>query len=182
MGGDVQKTAFTVPMGATITLRPITDADLEFLFLLYATTRAEEKVLAGWSDEQWEQFMGMQFNLQHTQYMQNYRNSSFDIIMFGQASVGRFYVDRRVDEYRLIDIALLPEFRCRGIGGSLLRALMLESESHGLPVSLHVEKNNPILDYYRSLGFRVEGDRGVYYFMIRPPAGNGRTNDALNTI
>ena len=158
---------------ATISLRPITDDDREFLFRLYASTRAEERALVGWPDEQWGEFMRMQFQLQHAQYMRNYDNPAFDVVLADGVSAGRLYVDRGPQEYRLIDIALLPEFRQRGIAGSLIRALLLESEAHGLPVSLHVEKNNPILDYYRRLGFRIEADREVYYFMVRPATGNG---------
>jgi ribosomal protein S18 acetylase RimI-like enzyme len=158
-----------------ISLRRITDDDLEFLFRLYASTRSEEKELVGWGDEQWEQFMRMQFGLQHTQYMRNYENPSFDIILENGAPVGRLYVNRGPDEYRIIDIALLPESRRRGICGNLMKSLLRESEERGLPVSLHVEKNNPILDYYRRLGFRVEADREVYYFMVRTPLGSGRS-------
>ncbi len=99
-----------------ITLRSITDNDLEFLFQVYASTRAEEKELVGWNDEQWEQSLRMQFHLQHTQYMRNYENPSFDIILESGVSAGRLYVNR------------------------------------GLPISLHVEKNNPILNYCRRLG------------------------------
>ena len=161
-----------------VTLRPITDDDLGFLFRLYASTRVEEKSLVNWPDAQWDEFLRMQFTLQHTQYMQNYQNATFDIILADDMPAGRLYVDRRADEYRLIDIALLPEFRGRGIAGSLVRALLLESESNGLPVSLHVEKNNPVLAYYQRLGFRVEEDKGVYYFMVRPPSGSGRMHDA----
>lgn len=151
-----------------ISLRPIADDDMEFLFRLYASTRVEEQALAGWPDEQWEEFLLMQFHLQHTQYMRSYVNPSFDIIQKNGIAVGRLYVDRREDECRLIDIALLPEFRHRGIGGSLLGALVLESEQRGVPLSLHVEKNNPALDYYQQIGFRIEADKGAYFFMVRP--------------
>lgn len=157
----------------SISLRPVTDDDREFLFRLYASTRAEEKSLVDWPDEPWESFLRMQFQLQHAQYMQSYLHPSFDIILADGIPAGRFYVDRRDTEYRLIDIALLPDFRQRGIGGNLLNALLREAGRHGLPVSLHVEKNNPILEYYQRVGFRVEEDKGVYLFMVRRPAVAG---------
>jgi ribosomal protein S18 acetylase RimI-like enzyme len=166
------KRPFPEPENAAITLRPITDDDLEFLFQLYASTRTEEKALAGWGDEQWEQFIRMQFNLQHTQYLQNYRHPSFQIVLEDTVPVGRLYIDRRADEYRLVDIAVLPEFQRRGIAGRLMRELLLEADEHALPVSLHVERNNPILGYYQKAGFRIEEDKGVYFFMVRPPSGN----------
>lgn len=156
---------------SVITLRPITDDDQEFLYQLYASIRAAEKELVGWTNEQWDEFLRMQFYLQHTQYQQNYRHPSLDIIMEAGVPVGRFYVDRRADEYRLIDIAVLPEFRRRGIAGLLLKSLLREAEANGLPVSLHVERNNPILGYYQEVGFRIEEDKGIYLFMVRPTAG-----------
>ncbi len=157
---------------AIISLRLITDGDLEFLFRLYASTRTEEKELVNWPEEQWQQFLRMQFNLQHNQYMVNYQNPSFDMIMENGVPAGRFYVNRNIDDYRLIDVALLPEFRRRGIASALLKALLKEADSVGIPVSLHVEKNNPVLDYYQRLGFRISEDKEVYYFMVRPPAAN----------
>lgn len=157
---------------AAISLRPVTEGDLEFLFRLYASTRSEEKELVGWEDAHWDEFMRMQFTLQHTQYMRGYDNPTFDIIMKNDVPVGRLYVDRRTDEIRLIDLAVLPEFRRRGIAAGLLRALLWESEATGLPVSLHVEKNNLILGYYQQLGFRIEDDKGVYLFMVRPPTAD----------
>lgn len=166
------KRSFPESGDATISLRPITDDDLEFLFRLYASTRIEEKKLVNWPDDQWQQFLRMQFNLQHNQYMVNYRNPSFDIIMENEVPTGRFYVNRNADDYRLIDIALLPDFQRRGIAAALLKALITEADSVGIPVSLHVEKNNPVLDYYQRLGFRISEDKEVYYFMVRSPAAN----------
>jgi ribosomal protein S18 acetylase RimI-like enzyme len=152
-----------------ITLRPITDNDLEFLFHLYASTRAEEKALVGWSDEQWDDFLRMQFTLQHTQYMQNYQNPSFNIIMLGQTPVGRLYVNRGPEEIRIIDICLMPEYRGRGIGVGLMRRILREADDGGIPVTLHVERNNPALALYLRLGLRMEHSTDVYCFMKRPP-------------
>lgn len=152
-------------INAEITLRPITDDDLAFLFQLYASTRAEEKALAGWGDEQWQQFILMQFDLQHSQYMRNYDHPSYDIIMHGQIPVGRLYVNRGQKEILIVDISLLPDFRGRGIGASLLRNVLREGENRGIPVTLHVERNNPALNLYRRLGFREEHFTEVFSFM-----------------
>lgn len=157
-----------------ISLRPVNEDDLEFLFRVYASTRQEEMRLTGWEEREIETFLRMQFQLQHTQYMRGYQNPTFDIIVAGGEPAGRFYVDRNKEEYRLIDIALLPEFRGRGIGGALLDALVGEAEEAGGPVTLHVEKNNPVLGHYRQIGFRIEADRGAYYFMVREPTEKGR--------
>lgn len=158
---------------ATITLRPITDDDREFLFQLYASTRAVEKALAGWGDGQWEGFLRMQFNLQHSQYMRNYLHSSFDVVMIADAPVGRLYVDRTPEEIRIVDICLLPEYRGRGIGEGLMKDILREGDGKGIPVSLHVESNNPALALYRRLGFQEERPAEVYCFMKRRPGQAG---------
>ncbi len=160
-------------MSPAVTLRPVTDDDREFLFRLYASTRAEEKTLAGWGDEQWEGFMRMQFKLQHDQYMRNHLHSSFDAVMAAGVLAGRLYVDRTPGEIRIVDISLLPEYRGRGIGEGLMRDVLREGDERGIPVSLHVESNNPALALYRRLGFQEEHFTGVYYFMKRRPGQAG---------
>jgi ribosomal protein S18 acetylase RimI-like enzyme len=151
----------------TIHSRPITDDDTEFLCRLYASTRFEELVVTGWNDVQIEEFLRMQFGLQHSQYLQNYPAASFDIVLIDGKPVGRLYVDRSGGGIRIIDIALLPEFRGRGIGGRIMRGLVGEADAKGLAMSLHVEMNNPILPFYRSIRFREKELKGIYYYMER---------------
>jgi ribosomal protein S18 acetylase RimI-like enzyme len=164
-----QSRSATAPSEPAIALRPATDGDLKFLFELYASTRAEEKELAGWSDQQWEAFLRMQFKLQHAQYRQNYLNPDFRIVICGQTQVGRLYLDRGAEEIRIVDLSLLPEYRGRGIGGGLLGRVLQEGEDRGVPVTLHVDKNSPALALYGRLGFQVESDRGASWFMVHAP-------------
>ena len=151
----------------SIHLRPIAEEDKEFLYRLFTSTRLSELAATKWSDSQIETFLRMQFRLQHTQYMQNYTAASFDLILFGNFLVGRLYVDRREDDIRVIEISLLPEFRRRGIGGRILRDLTKEADAKGLNMSLHVEMNNPVRGFYKTLGFREKGLWGIYYYMER---------------
>ena len=107
--------------------------------------------------------------------MHAYANPSFSLVLCGGndgqegAVVGRLYVDRTPTEIRIIDIALLAAHRGRGIARQLLQMLVDESDACGIPLGLHVEKNNPILGYYQHLGFQSQADRGVYFYMQRPP-------------
>lgn len=155
-----------------ISFRPIadTDEDLEFLYKMYASTRAEEMAMTTWSEQQKEEFLRMQFNLQHRQYMQNYKNATFEIILYNNKPAGRLYVDRRKDEIRIIDIALLPEYRRQGIGSKIMKDLIAEADKKSLPLSLHMEHNNAAMGLYERLGFKIKGDTGVYFFMERPPS------------
>ena len=86
---------------------------------------------------------------------------------------GRLYVHRTPSEIRIMDIALMPEFRNQGIGSRLLRQILDDGDRKGLPVTIHVEKFNPALELYKRLGFRMDEDRGVYLFLIRMPSSEG---------
>lgn len=142
--------------------RPIQDTDQPFLCRLYASTRTEELALTGWNDAQQQAFLRQQFEAQHAFYSQHFSAARFDLILLDDEPVGRLYVDRRADEIRIIDIALLPDCRNRGIGRGLLQALLDEAGAAGKPVRIHVEKHNPALRLYRRLGFRTVEDKGVY--------------------
>lgn len=148
-------------------LRPVCEEDTEFLHRLYASTRAEEQELFGWNDAQWNGFIRMQFDLQQTYYRQNYHNASFDLVLLDKKPVGRLYVSRGKEEFRIIDISMLPEYRGRGIGGTLLQVLNREADQARVPVTLHVEKHNPALNLYQRIGFAVVEDRGFQWFMMR---------------
>jgi ribosomal protein S18 acetylase RimI-like enzyme len=85
---------------------------------------------------------------------------------------GRLYVHRVPSEIRIMDIALVPEFRGRGIGTRLLEELIEEADGSGRKLSIHVESNNPARSLYDRLGFRPAGEHGIYILMERPPSGH----------
>ncbi|RMH20876.1 MAG: N-acetyltransferase [Acidobacteria bacterium] len=152
-----------------LTLRPIDDRDLPFLRRLYASTRQQELAPVPWSEEQKEAFLRFQFDAQHAYYQEQFPGAAFDLVLRGEEAIGRLYVDRREEEIRLIDVALLPEHRGRGIGGALMRRLLAEARGAGKKVRIHVEHNNPAQRLYRRLGFRRIEDQGVYHLMEWSP-------------
>ena len=152
-----------------ISLRPIEPGDEEFLYRVYASTRQEELAQTGWSEDQRASFLRMQFDAQSRYYKEHYEDAEFSVILADDHPVGRLYVARWPEEIRIVDIALLPEHRNAGIGTSLLRALVSESEAIGRPHSIHVERFNPALRLYGRLGFRKVADKGVYFLMERAP-------------
>jgi ribosomal protein S18 acetylase RimI-like enzyme len=155
-------------MPATISLRPIAAEDQPFLYQVYASTRQDELAPVPWTDEQKEAFLRMQFAAQHSHYQQHYADASFDVILWDDRPAGRLYVERRDRELRIVDIALLPAYRNRGIGSRLLNELIAEANAAGKPVSIHVEHNNPALRLYQRLGFQQRDTHGVYLLMERP--------------
>ena len=150
--------------------RPAGEADLEFLYRPYASTREEELARVPWSAAEKEEFLRFQFSAQHRHYQEHFPRASFDLVLVDGEPAGRLYVDRRDDEIRLIDIALLPEHRGRGIGGRLMRAVLDEARADGLPVQIHVERDNPAMRLYDRLGFAKVEEQGVYWLMRWSPS------------
>jgi ribosomal protein S18 acetylase RimI-like enzyme len=148
-----------------ISFRPVRDDDRELLFRLYASTREEELAVTPWTEEQKTAFLRQQFEAQHAFYTEQFADAEYSIVLLGGEPAGRLYVDRREEEIRLIDIALLPEHRGQGVGGELMRDLLAEGEETGLPVTIHVERFNPALRLYERLGFRHVEEQGPYYLM-----------------
>jgi ribosomal protein S18 acetylase RimI-like enzyme len=150
-------------------LRPARADDRDFLLRVYASTREEELRLVDWNDDQKAAFVQQQFEAQDSYYREHYDPATFDVIEVDGEPVGRLYVARWEDEIRIIDIALLPEHRGRGIGTSALRALLDEAAASGKRLSIHVEKHNPAQRLYERLGFAEVADRGVYVLMETTP-------------
>jgi ribosomal protein S18 acetylase RimI-like enzyme len=146
-------------------LRPATDADRDFLLSVYASTREEELAQVSWEEGAREAFLEHQFSAQDHHYRANYPGATFDVIEVDGEPAGRLYVHRGPDEIRIMDIALAPAFRGRGIGTGLLRELMEEAAGSGRSLSIHVELNNPARRLYERLGFVPGGEHGVYVLM-----------------
>lgn len=148
-----------------VSLRPITPEDDSFLAGVYASTRAEELAVTGWSEEEKAVFCRKQFDAQSAHYRENYPGASLQIIERAGAPIGRLYVARWEREIRIMDIALLPTHRGAGIGAQLLRELQHEARAAGKSLSIHVERFNPALRLYERLGFKQVEDKGVYLLM-----------------
>lgn len=151
-------------------LRPVAGDDRDFLVELYASVREPELAHVPWDAPTRRAFVEHQFSAQDTHYRQHYPGATLDVIEVDGESAGRLYVHRGSDDIRIMDIALMPAFRGRGIGTELLRTLIAEAGASGRTLSIHVEMNNPARTLYERLGFRPAGEHGVYVRMELTPA------------
>lgn len=156
-----------------VATRPESEDDREFLLAVFASARAFEMDLLDWSDARKEQFLRMQFHAQSSHYRQYYQAADFLIILVGSVPAGRLCIHRGGSEMRIVDIALLPEFRGRGVGTKLLRGVLEEADMTGAAVTMHVEKSNRAQDLYRRLGFDPVEDKDVHWLMRREPSERG---------
>ena len=154
---------------AGVSLRAACADDEGFLFSLYASTRRDEMAAWGWPAAQQEMFLRMQYAALRQRHAAEPERTRHHIILRDGAPVGRIIVVRSADEIRLADIALLPEHRSAGIGSALIRELQEEAARDGLPVRLHVTRDNRAARLYERHGFIITGDTGSHLKMEWSP-------------
>ncbi|RKP48115.1 GNAT family N-acetyltransferase [Trinickia fusca] len=150
-----------------IRLRAATAADSDFLHAVFASTRFDEFQNAGWNAKEIDDLLASQFSMQDAYYRRHYPSGRFDVIVHGVTGIGRLYHDWSDDAARVIDIALLPAYRGKGVGTRLMRAIVAEAARRALPVHLYVEFDNPVRALYHRLGFAGVGENGLYERMCR---------------
>lgn len=148
-----------------IACRPMTDDDLPFIATLYASTREHEMAPLGWPPEQLRAFLAQQHELQHRHYKSHYPQADSMILEHAGEPVGRLYIEQRPGALHLIDVALLPEWRARGIGGAIVADLIAAAGEAGKKLTLQVMHHNPARSLYERLGFRTVEDGGAYLWM-----------------
>lgn len=151
--------------GERITLRPVTEADQDFLLTAYSSTRAAEMAMVPWSAEQKDAFVKGQFAAQTHHYAAAYPGASHEIICCDGVAAGRLFLDRGAQGFHILDVTILPLFRNAGIGSWVLRRILEEAGSNGQPVTIYVESFNPSLNLFRKLGFQLSSQDGFQCFL-----------------
>lgn len=156
---------------ASVSLRPETTSDANFIEELYISTRDESD---GWRlllPTERTRLLKEQSALQLIHYEKNFPHAWRTIIEVNGKPAGRFYVNQTPKEMRIVDIAILPEFRQHGIGSKLIKQVIAESIRLQLPLRLRAEKGSPVISYYQRLGFRqIEVEATTVHFQWRSTA------------
>lgn len=149
-----------------VTLRDAAGEDREFIYEVYATSRADEVAMFGWDDLQTDAFLRSQFDIRQRSYAMQFPDATNRVILFDEKNVGSMIINRGDSTITLIDIAVLPEFRKKGIASRLLRDLQTGAAGENKPVVLHVEKiNTTAFNLYSKQGFAVTAETDLYYEM-----------------
>jgi len=149
----------------TITFRPVTEDDEDFLLRVYASTREEEMARVVWSDAQKRAFLRMQFDAQSLHYRERYPDASRQVILLDGQPAGRLYKALLDDEIRIIDITLLPRYRGHHIGTPIICSIQDEAARVEKAVRIHVETFNRSLRLFRRLGFASVEESEIYTLM-----------------
>ncbi len=111
----------------------------------------------------------MQFAAQSHAYAAQFDAADDRIVAAGDQAIGRLWVHPETDQFRLVDIALLPEHQGHGLGHALITDLQSRAAKARLPVSLTVRRDNRAHGLYTKLGFRISGQTELDLAMIWTP-------------
>lgn len=156
-----------------IELRPEAKDDEIFIETVYRSTREAELDLTNWTELQKNAFILMQLTAQLAEYKIKFPAAAFQVIIFNKQRAGRYYTWENDEEIRLIDITLLPKYRGKGIGTTLLKDLLKRADKVQKKISLHVDPASAALQLYLRLGFIHIRNNGRHYYMERSPVSDG---------
>jgi len=154
----------------SLTLRPLTSEDSPFLARLYKSSRGDDLRELGWDESRIDDFLEMQYQAQRILDEQDYAKATDQLILWSGNRAGRLLVDSRENEIRCVDLALLPEFRNRGLGTILMRRLQLQAVTAHKPLRLQVIRYNRAINLFERLGFVRTSETGTHFQMEwKPP-------------
>jgi ribosomal protein S18 acetylase RimI-like enzyme len=81
--------------------------------------------------------------------------AEIQVIAVDGRDAGYLSVARGKQEFQLFNLMINPEFQNQGLGATVLRGLLAEARSLGIPVRLQVLRVNPARRLYERLGFAV---------------------------
>lgn len=140
-------------------LKKIVGEDEPFLFEVYASTRKQEIDSWGWSSEQKELFLSLQWRAQQASYKQKFPNANHYVVLYENVYVGRCITEELLEYHHLIDLSILPSYQGKGIGTFIIKQLQKKAKNKDKPVILHVFHTNPARHLYERIGFqRIEAD------------------------
>ena len=149
----------------TIELKAITKADEAFLYEVYRSTKKQEVDLWGWSVEQTQTFLMMQWRAQRASYNRQFPTANHYMIVVDQQCVGRLLIEELPDYHHLIDISILPTYQRKGLATSIIVELLQKAREGNKAVLLRVFHTNPARHLYERLGFQVVSGDELYLTM-----------------
>ncbi|WP_310621350.1 GNAT family N-acetyltransferase [Flexibacterium corallicola] len=151
-----------------VKIRPARAGDEAFLKRVHETERFWEfaPLLYAGDDENYHRVVAQQYDAHHDVYFNCYTVAKYGIILLCGKPVGRLYLDERDQEFRVLDIALLPHFRGEGIGSIVMHGVCATAARKQVPVSLHVHSlNAAAYRFYYRLGFEIESNNHRHILM-----------------
>lgn len=153
-------------------IRPALPSDEAFLLALYRSTRAD--LLALLADPRYiDALIAMQQHMQAAGYRSSYPDAQYEVLELDGAPAGRLVTAAVSGAVRVVDLAVMPQARGRGVAGEALRRLQRQAAQGGRDLTLAVRKDNAgARRLYAALGFAVESEDAAV-LQLRWRAGPG---------
>lgn len=154
-------------MDIPITLRPATPDDEPFQQALFVSWKAPELFLDLLPEDMRAPLLAMQWPIHRDGLATSFPAARREIILVDGTPAGAWAVERTAHAIHLREIALMPEYRGKGLAQSLIARLQAEAQATHQPLRLHVSRMNlPALSLYTRLGFQPEDDGGAQLPMV----------------
>ncbi|HYW72779.1 MAG TPA: GNAT family N-acetyltransferase [Pyrinomonadaceae bacterium] len=149
----------------SISLRPATDDDQEFLLDLYKSGRGDDLRELGWDEPRITEFLEMQYEAHQNFLRDDYSNADDQIVLLEGLAVGHLSIEHRPNEIRLVDVSLLADHRNRGVGTLLVQQVQEQSAAAKRPLRVQVIRFNRAAGLFERLGFRRTSETGTHFQM-----------------
>lgn len=156
-------------VGTRAWLRPADAEDEGVLFETFSSTW-QHAVEAMPNPALAQHFLRIQYIAQERRFATRYPELERLVVMVGGDAAGRLFLYRSTTSIYLVDLALLPPFRGRGIATTITRELMDEAVAQHLSVTVRIERTNSVAhERCRRAGFRpVSADHVDVYLEWTP--------------
>ena len=141
-----------------VSLRQAASADDEFAY------QVKKEALGPYVTQVW----GWDENVQRDFHRKEFDPSHLQIVTLGGRDIGTIEVVSKDKRILINKLYLLPKYHNRGIGSKLIRDVLDQARTQGLPVRLSVLKVNPARRLYERLGFHVVEETDTHWKMEWP--------------
>src|ERR1039458_6300028 len=166
-GGRAGAATLEAPPVPAWTRRPAIAADDAFLLALYDATRNDLDPL-DWPEATRATFCELQWRAQRAGYAAAYPDALSEVLEIDGRPAGRVLSAETDAELVLLDLALVPTARGRGIGRQVLEGLQLRATTSGRSVRLQVVDGSPARRLYERMGFVATEVHGIHTEMRWP--------------
>ncbi|MCG2585072.1 N-acetyltransferase [Massilia sp. TS11] len=136
-----------------LTWRLATGDDAAFLAALFASTRPELALLPPALSAP---LLAQQQSAQGQDWARRFPDAEHRILQAGGVAVGRLWLARQADGWRVVDLAILPDWRRRGLARQAMLDVLRAAGQQPVRLAV-VHENLAAQRLYASLGFREVG-------------------------
>ena len=160
-----------VELDGLLRIRKETMDDAAFLVALFESVKGPEFASLPGGETLRRQLLDLQYRAMTASYRQAFPQGSFDIVLLDDIPIGRLITGSTADRFRIVYIALLPEWRQRGLATALMTEVLCSPRAQGLRCETDVAHDNVAsLRLWERLGFTERARDAANIFMARDTA------------